>query len=89
MHTSADNVVTILHARNDIGALFTNGATLGELNGFNLARITRTMYPHLAVLVVSGRLPEGFSGVAPDARLISKPYRIRDVAQLIRKMTEG
>ncbi|WP_414476221.1 hypothetical protein [Microvirga sp. M2] len=58
----------------------------GTLNGFHLARLVRGTYPHIHVLVASGALPSGFSGVAPDARFVPKPYRMTDIVRIIREM---
>jgi hypothetical protein len=39
------------------------------------------------VLVTSGALPSGFSGQAPQARFVPKPYRMSEVIRSIRGMT--
>lgn len=85
----ADYAATILHARRDVGVVFTDVALSGDLNGFDLARIARTLYPQIIVIVVSGALPFGFSGLAPDARFLPKPYRMKEVIRLIRQLTTG
>ena len=84
---TADYAVTLLASRSDIGVVFTDITMPGALNGFDLARLVRRTYPHIPVLVSSGALPPGFSGEAPDARFIPKPYRMRDVVRIIRTMT--
>jgi hypothetical protein len=61
----------------------------GVLNGFDLARLTQRLYPHVVVLVTSGALPPGFSGEAPLARFVPKPYRMSEVIRIIRAMTVG
>jgi hypothetical protein len=37
-------------------------------------------------VVSSGALPPGFSGEAPDARFVPKPYRMTDIVRIIRGM---
>jgi hypothetical protein len=59
----------------------------GTLNGFDLARRVQALYPQIAVLVTSGALPSGFSGEAPQARFVPKPYRMSEVIRIIRGMT--
>lgn len=86
---SADYAVTVLQARSDIGVVFTDVTLPGALNGFDLARLIRRAYPHVAVLVSSGALPNGVSGEAPEARFIPKPYRMTEVMRIIRGMTNG
>jgi DNA-binding NtrC family response regulator len=82
---SADYAATILQGRNDVGVLFTEIATPGVLNGFDLARMAQAHNPQIVVIVVTGALPSGFSGTAPDARFVHKPYRMTDVIRLIRE----
>ena len=83
---SADYAVTLLEARRDIGVVFTDITMPGTLNGFDLARLIRSNYPHIHVVVSSGALPPGFSGEAPDARFVPKPYRMTDIVRIIRGM---
>jgi DNA-binding NtrC family response regulator len=82
---SADYAATILQDRNDVGVLFTEIATPGVLNGFDLARMAQAHNPQIVVIVVTGALPSGFSGTAPDARFVHKPYRMTDVIRLFRE----
>jgi CheY-like chemotaxis protein len=84
---SADYAVTLLEGRKDIRVLFTDVSMPGTLNGFDLARRVQALYPQIAVLVTSGALPSGFSGEAPQARFVPKPYRMSEVIRIIRGMT--
>jgi DNA-binding NtrC family response regulator len=84
---SADYAVTVLGSRSDIGVVFTDITMPGTLNGFDLARLVRRLYPRISVLVSSGALPSGFTGEAPDARFVPKPYRMTEVVRIIRGMT--
>ena len=85
---SADHAVTILRAKNDIGVVFTDVTMPGHLNVFDLAQIAHTLHPNLSVIVTSGALPSGFTGVAPDARFVKKPYRMAAVIRPIHELTE-
>ncbi len=85
--SSADHAATLLQSRNDVRVLFTEIATPGDLNGFDLARIARAHDPQIVVIVVAGALPSGFTGAAPEARFVRKPYRMIDVIRLIRELT--
>ncbi|MBO1904247.1 response regulator [Microvirga sp. 3-52] len=83
---SADFAATLLEARRDIGVVFTDITMPGTLNGYDLARLVRRTYPHVHVVVSSGALPPGFSGEAPDARFVPKPYRMTEIVRIIRGM---
>jgi CheY-like chemotaxis protein len=86
---SADYAAMLLQSRTDIGVVFTDVTMPGRLNGFDLAKLVRKTYPQIVILVSSGALPKGFSGEAPEARFIPKPYRMTDVVHIIRGMTNS
>jgi CheY-like chemotaxis protein len=86
---SADYAATILQARDDIRVVFTDVTMPGNLNGFELAQIAQALHPDISVIVTSGALPSGFTGLAPDARFLQKPYRMTGVIRLIYKLTQG
>jgi DNA-binding NtrC family response regulator len=80
---SADYAVTILQARDDIHVVFTDVTMPGHLNGFDLAQLAKSLHPNISLIVTSGALPSGFSGLAPEARFLQKPYRMTAVIRLI------
>jgi CheY-like chemotaxis protein len=84
---SANYAVTLLEAKRDIGVVSTDVTMPGTLNGFDLACLIRSTYPHVHVVVSSGAPPPGFSGEAPDARFAPKPYRMTDIVRIIRGMS--
>ena len=59
----------------------------GTVDGFQLARIAQTMCPHVMVIVVSGGVRPGFSGLAPDARFVPKPHRADLIVRMIPETT--
>jgi DNA-binding NtrC family response regulator len=85
--SSVHYAAAILQSRNDVRVLFTEAATPGDLNGFDLTRIVQTQNPQIVVIVGAGAVPSGFSGAVPEARFIRKPYRMTDVIRLIRELT--
>ena len=85
---TADFALTVLNARDDVSVLFTDVDMPGRLNGLDLAHAAKSMCPEIVVIVVSGKLPSGFSGVAPEARFIPKPYRMTNVVQMIRNVLD-
>jgi DNA-binding NtrC family response regulator len=84
---SADHAMTILQARDDIAVVFTDVTMPGNLNGFDLARIAQALHGNIPVIIASGALLSEFSGLAPDARFLQKPYRMTRVIELIRQVT--
>lgn len=70
--------LAILGAQNTVRALLTD-VNMPNVDGLALARIVRQRWPHIGVVVTSGRpMP---SGLPDGARFISKPYRYEDVLQ--------
>ncbi|MBP0583389.1 response regulator [Labrys sp. LIt4] len=74
---NADKALQILEQRQDVKVIFTDINMPGKLNGIELARIVRTRWPRVHVLVTTGapqkeRIPAG-------SHFVSKPY---DQAQL-------
>jgi two-component system, response regulator PdtaR len=51
---TGDVALRVLQARSDIAVVLTDVDMPGEIDGFQLARIAREMYPQVVVIVVSG-----------------------------------
>ena len=70
--------LAILDAKNTVRALLTD-VNMPNVDGLALARIVRQRWPHIGIVVTSGRpMP---SGLPDGARFLSKPYRYEDVLQ--------
>ncbi|WP_150117702.1 response regulator [Microvirga vignae] len=82
---SARYAVTVLTACDDVNVLFTDADMPGQLTGLDLSHTAKTSYPEIAGIVVSGKLPSRFSGVAPEVRYMPKLYRMNEVIQVIHK----
>ena len=73
-----EEALAILGAKNAVRALLTD-VNMPNVDGLVLAEIVRQRWPHIGVVVTSGRplsstLPAG-------ARFISKPFKCQDVLQ--------
>ena len=68
--------LAILTAKNTVRALLTD-VNMPNVDGLALAKIVRQRWPHIGVVVTSGRPPP--SALPAGARFISKPYRYEDV----------
>ena len=68
--------LAILGAKNTVRALLTD-VNMPNVDGLALAKIVRQRWPHIGVVVTSGR-PKP-SGLPAGARFIGKPYKYEDV----------
>lgn len=83
---NAAKALEVLAQAPDVELLFSDIFMPGEMNGRSLARDALKLYPKLKILLTSG-----YSGNAvahsertnPEIKLLSKPYRIRDLAEAI------
>lgn len=58
---NASDAFELLQTRNDIDALLTDVDMPGVMDGLALAKLARNCWPHLAIIVMSGRpLPLGY-----------------------------
>ena len=80
----ADHAVDLVAQRSEQTAfLFTDVQTPGPIDGIDLARLVKTHWPHIEVLVTSGgsvseaALPDG-------VRFTSKPWSCKEVLEIAR-----
>jgi len=79
--------LTILQRGAPVDLLFTDVVLPQGLSGGEVARLARAQRPGLRVLYCSGYAQDAVraSGIwPPDAKLLDKPYRRRDLARLLR-----
>jgi CheY-like chemotaxis protein len=66
--------LTILEVHGDIRALLTD-VSMPHVDGISLANIVRGRWPHVAIVVASGAMPERANPRIPEfARFVPKPY---------------
>jgi signal transduction histidine kinase/CheY-like chemotaxis protein len=87
---NGDNAVPILQSDQTIDLLFTDVIMPGAMTGDVLAREARELRPGLKVLFASGFAEASIRGGATPRdidghRLLSKPYRMQDLARRIRE----
>lgn len=71
----ADAALAVLKARHpDVVLLFTDVQMPGQLDGFALAREVATAWPHISIVVASGRVTPGPGAMPDKARFIGKPF---------------
>lgn len=85
----ADAALRILEARPDVKLLFTDVQMPGSLNGMELAREVHARWPHILLVITSGRERPTRAEIPDDGRFVSKPYSREDllgqVNDLLRK----
>jgi PAS domain S-box-containing protein len=88
---NARAAVALLEARPGIHVLFTDIVMPGEMDGLELARIARSLWPEMGVILTSG-FPGSHAGADGDIvrsmRLLSKPYRKDELARALREAIE-
>ena len=73
--------------REHVDVLFTDVNMPGEFDGLELARRVRRRWPHVAVVITSGRAcPDQ---IGEDARFLAKPYMADMLARLIGEIADG
>jgi PAS domain S-box-containing protein len=87
----ADNATAALKLLADekIDLLFTDVVMTGEVNGLELARIALARWPALKVVLTSGFTGDRPDNDAGDLRLLAKPYRVADLAQVLREVLDS
>jgi CheY-like chemotaxis protein len=88
---TAPAALSILEKRDDVTALFTDIDMPGGMNGLELAGIVHARWPHIALVVTSGRYRVGADHLPGDGIFIGKPYAaaapVRIIRELIRQRT--
>ena len=81
---NADEAITVLNARDDICAVFTEIRLPGQLNGLDLGRGIAERWPQMRVIVTSGdRRQHNFPA---DWRYIQKPYHGSQIINALRAL---
>src|SRR5918998_6850671 len=81
---NADEALTVLEATADVRALVTDVGMPGSLDGFTLARVVKQAWPHIGVVVSSGRMAPGPKDLPSGALFIPKPYRPEALVTAVR-----
>ena len=81
---NVDEALTVLEATADVRALVTDVEMPGSLNGFTLARVVKQAWPHIGIVVTSGRMAPGPKDLPLGALFMPKPYRPADLLAAVR-----
>jgi len=69
----ADEAFSILQSRCDIALLFTDIQMPGTMDGLQLAHAVYERWPHVKIILVSGRLKLSSAHIPRDSRFFGKP----------------
>jgi CheY-like chemotaxis protein len=84
---SADEALKVLEATaKDVQAVVTDVETPGRLDGFTLSRIVKQAWPHIGIVVVSGRAAPGHAGLPDGAKFLTKPYVPSELIEAVRSV---
>ena len=72
----------LLSENASIKGLFTDVEMPGPISGLDLARIAHDLYPHVSILVVSGRIGPSPGDLPPRAKFVGKPYDAKAILSL-------
>ena len=72
---NAETALCVLNERWDVQVLVTDvEMPPGPLNGIDLARLTREQFPHMGVVIVSGKVRPSPDDLPLGVRFVPKPY---------------
>jgi CheY-like chemotaxis protein len=89
---NGDEAAKLLDGPGPTDVLFTDVRMPGSLDGVDLASYARRRYPAIPVLVVSGyaeSLMSRLAGLHPPAVFVNKPYDMRAIVRILRRLTRG
>ena len=90
---NAETALELLEGRRDVQVLFTVIHMPGAFNGLELARRVHRRWPHILLMITSGRERPRASEIPDDGRFLAKPYRqaelVGRVNELLRGVEEG
>jgi DNA-binding response OmpR family regulator len=75
----ADAALKLLESRPDVRLLFTDVQMPGSLNGIELAREVHARWPHVLLVITSGRERPMRSEIPDDGRFVAKPYSAQEL----------
>jgi two-component system, response regulator PdtaR len=71
---NAEGALKILERRPDVKLVFTDVHMPGCLDGMDLAREVHARWPHILLVITSGRERPTPSEIPDDGRFVAKPY---------------
>ena len=76
---NAEAALKALDRRPDVRLLFTDINMPGRIDGVELARLVHERWPHILLVITSGRERLAQSEIPDDGRFLPKPYRAKEL----------
>ena len=84
---NADEALTLLEAAgDDVRVLVTDVEMPGSMNGFTFTRVVRKAWPHIGLVVVSGRMKPQRDEVPERSVFLAKPFAIVDLMEAVQSV---
>jgi len=85
---NAAEAIQLMESRKDIQMLFTDIEMPPGCDGLELAREVHNRWPHVLLIITSGRVEPTRDEIADDGVFIRKPYHVDDLLAQIHKVVE-
>jgi DNA-binding response OmpR family regulator len=76
---NTEAALKVLESRPDVKLLFTDVQMPGSLNGMELAREVHARWPHVLLVITSGRERPTRAEIPDDGRFVAKPYNAEEL----------
>jgi two-component system, response regulator PdtaR len=85
----ASAALKVLEARPEVRLLFTDVQMPGSLNGMELAREVHARWPHVLLVITSGRERPTRAEIPDDGRFVAKPYSAEELLRQVNDLLSG
>lgn len=82
----ATRALSILEESSSIAILFTDIDMPGPIDGMELAFETQARWPHIGIIITSGRWPLARHEIPHGAVFLEKPYLDRSLVEALKKL---
>ena len=83
---NADQALRLLESRDDIRIVFLDIVMRRGIDGLALAKLIRRRWPHIDIVLASGKMYAPEEALPDGAVFFHKPYRSRDVVPVLHRM---